>query len=202
MKSPRLYRPGARHLTLVAGARYQRYLPDLKSRLGMSRLQTQSGPPDDDSCEHYGGGEVGGELVVAGGDAPPILEAAEHAFDEIALAVGDLVKGMMPFAGRIVRNDRDSPALTQEAPEPIAVISRVGGQATARWNSADQSGRDADIAEMSRGHFDGDGASAPIDDGVDFRGAAAARAANRLRLGPPFPPAAERCALAVVLSMA
>ena len=140
--------------------------------------------------DHYGGGEVGGELVVAGGDASPIFEAAEHAFDEIALAVGDLVKGMMPFAGRVVRDDRDSAALTQETTEPIAVIGRVGGQATARRNSADQNCRDADVAEMSRGYFDGDGASARIDDGVDFRGAAAARATNRLRLGPPFPPAA------------
>jgi len=56
---------------------------------------------------------------------------------------------------------------------------------------------------MAGRHFDGDGAYARIGDGgVDFRRAAAARATNRLRLGPPFPPTAERCALAVVLSMA
>jgi hypothetical protein len=55
---------------------------------------------------------------------------------------------------------------------------------------------------MAGRHFDGDGTSMRVDDGVDFRRAAPARAANRLRLGPPFPPAAERCALAVVLSMA
>jgi hypothetical protein len=55
---------------------------------------------------------------------------------------------------------------------------------------------------MAGRHFDGDGASARIGDDVDFGRAAAARATNRLRLGPPFPPAAERCALAVVLSMA
>jgi len=39
---------------------------------------------------------------------------------------------------------------------------------------------------MARRHFDGDGASARVDDGVDFRGAAAARASNRLRFRPPF----------------
>jgi hypothetical protein len=55
---------------------------------------------------------------------------------------------------------------------------------------------------MARRHLDGDRASARVDNGVDFRGAAAARTANRLRFGPPFPPAAERWALAVVLSMA
>jgi hypothetical protein len=52
-------------------------------------------PPDDDGREHDGGGEVGCELVVAGDDASPILEAAEHALDEIALAIGGLVERMM-----------------------------------------------------------------------------------------------------------
>jgi hypothetical protein len=37
---------------------------------------------------------------------------------------------------------------------------------------------------MARRHFDRDGASAPVDDGMEFRGAAAPRAANRLRLRP------------------
>jgi hypothetical protein len=36
---------------------------------------------------------------------------------------------------------------------------------------------------------------------VDFRGASAARTANRLFLLPPFPPLAERCALIDVESI-
>jgi hypothetical protein len=99
---------------------------------------------------------------------------------------------MMSLAGRIVRDDRNRAAFQKKATQIIAVISRVGGQATACRNSGDQGCRDTDVAEMARRHFDGDGASARIDDGVDFRGAATARTANRLRLGPPFPPAAER----------
>jgi hypothetical protein len=145
---------------------------------------------------------MGCELVVAGCDAPPIFKAAKHAFDEIALAVSDLVEGMMSFTGWVVRDDGDSPALFEEATQPIAVVSGVGGQAGARRNSADQRCRHPDIAQIAGRHFDGDGASAFVNNGVDFRRAAAARAADRLRLGPPFPPAAERCALAVVLSMA
>jgi hypothetical protein len=34
-----------------------------------------------------------------------------------------------------------------------------------------------------------------VDRGMDFRRASAARAADGLLVGPPFPPAAERCAL-------
>jgi hypothetical protein len=36
---------------------------------------------------------------------------------------------------------------------------------------------------------------------MDLRAAAATRAAYGLAIGSPFPPAAERCALAVVLSI-
>jgi hypothetical protein len=74
---------------------------------------------------------VGCELVIAGCDASPILEAAEHAFDEIAAAVGDRIEGMKSFTGWIVRNDGDSPTLFEEATQPIAVVSGVAGRASA-----------------------------------------------------------------------
>lgn len=174
----------------------------LAATIARTRLKTQSGPPGDDGREHYGGGEIGCEFVIAGCDAPPIFEAAEHAFDEIALAIGDRVEEMMSFPSWVVRNDWDGPALFEEATQPIAVVSSVGGQTGARRNSADQGCGHPNIAQVAGRHFDGDGASAFVNNGVDFRRAAAARAADRLRLGPPFPPAEERCALAVVLSMA
>jgi hypothetical protein len=158
----------------------------------LPRLRTQSGPPDDDDCEHDGGGEVGCEFVVAGGDASPILEAAEHALDKIALAIGVLIERMKSLAGRVVRDDRNRAAFEKKATQTIAVVGGVGGQASAWRNSGDQGCRDSNVAEMARRHFDSDGASARVDDGVDFRGAAAARTANRLRFRPPFPPAAER----------
>jgi hypothetical protein len=109
---------------------------------------------------------------------------------------------MMSLAGRIVRDDRNRAAVEKKATQTIAVVGCVGGRAPAWRNAADQHGRNTNVAEMARRHFNGDRASARVDDGVDFRGAPAARAANRLRLRPPFPPAAERWALAVVLSMA
>ena len=192
-------RRGAKQVKAVVGKKRSKHAAGAGGRI---RLQTQSDPPEDDRGKHDGGGEVCCELVVAGGDASPVLEAAEHALDEIALAIGDRIEGMMAFAGRVVRNDRDGPTLEEKATQSVAVVSGVGGEPRARWNGADQSCRDANVAAMSRRHFDGDGTSARVDDGVDFRRATAARAANRLRLGPPFPPAADRCALAVLLSIA
>ena len=108
----------------------------------------------------------------------------------------------MFFPSWVVGDDWDRPALSQEATQPIAVISCIRGQAPTGRNSTDQGCRNPNIAEMTGRHFNGDGTSVRIDDSVDFRRPAAARAANRLRLRPPFPPAAERWALAVVLSMA
>ena len=98
-----------------------------------------------------------------------MFEAAERAFDEIAPAIGGLVKGTMRSAGRIIRDNRNCPALGQETTEPTAVMGRVGGQASAWGNSADQKLPRPDVAKMSRGHFNGDGASARVDHGVDFR---------------------------------
>jgi hypothetical protein len=90
------------------------------------RLRTQSGPPDDEGGEHDGGGEVGCKLVVAGGDASPILEAAEPALDEVALAIGGLVERMMSLGGRIVRDDRNRAAFEKKATQTIAVVGGVG----------------------------------------------------------------------------
>jgi hypothetical protein len=63
--------------------------------------QTQSGPPEDCGGEGDSGGEGGRKLVAAGCDASPILQAAEHALDEVALAVGDLVERVTVLPGRL-----------------------------------------------------------------------------------------------------
>ena len=44
--------------------------------------------PDDDSCGDADGGHEGvGAAVIAGMDAAPVLELAEHVFDLVALAI-------------------------------------------------------------------------------------------------------------------
>jgi hypothetical protein len=65
----------------------------------------------------------------------------------------------------------------------------------------EQTADDGCVAALAGGYFERDGTTATIDNSMDFCRSPAARAADRLELGPPFPPAAERCALAVVLSI-
>ena len=79
-----------------------------------SRFQTQSGPPQDDGGDGDGGREVGGQLVVASGDAAPVLEPTEHALDEIAALVDLGIEGMEALAGRVIGDHRLGPALAQE----------------------------------------------------------------------------------------
>ena len=73
--------------------------PNVKSTpLGSGLISTD---PEPDGSEGDGGQEVACELVEAGGDAPEMLELAEEALDEVALAVDAPVDGAMnePAAG-------------------------------------------------------------------------------------------------------
>ncbi len=115
--------------------------------------------------------------------------------------VGLGIEGVEALAGWVVGDHRLGSAFDQELAQAVAVIGCVGGAQARRRQWAQQRQSGPEIAELTRGYFEGDGPPAAIDNGVDFGRPAAPRAANRLRLGPPFPPAAERCALAVVLSM-
>lgn len=166
-----------------------------------SRLQTQSGPPSNDCGHGDGRVEVSCELVVAGCNAAPVFEAAEGPFDQVAALVGFAIEGVQTLARRIVRNDRQRSALTHELPQSVAVVGRIGRTFPARWQLAEEADGGADVAQLSRRHFDGDGASERIADRVDLGRAPSTRATDSLRFGPPFPPAAERCAFAVVESI-
>ena len=50
-------------------------------------------PPNDGCSNAYGREEGVGASVVTSCDTPPVLETAEHAFDEVATLVGSLAVG-------------------------------------------------------------------------------------------------------------
>jgi hypothetical protein len=53
------------------------------------------------------------ELVVSGGDAAEVIEASEHALDEVSLLVGDGVVGYLALATPGGRNDGLGAVLAQ-----------------------------------------------------------------------------------------
>src|SRR5579872_103798 len=98
-----------------------------------SRVRTQLGPPDDDSRDHDGCGEVSREFVVARGDASPVLEPAVGALDEIAQLVGLGIERVEVFSRRVVWDHWKSAALGEELSQRVAVIGHVGDAQACRW---------------------------------------------------------------------
>jgi hypothetical protein len=49
-------------------------------------------PRDDYSCESEAGEVVSSEAVVSGCDASPILQLAEHAFDDVSALIGGAIE--------------------------------------------------------------------------------------------------------------
>jgi hypothetical protein len=64
----------------------------------VTRVQTHSNPERDDGGEDDGGQEVEGELVVACGNAPEVLEATEGCFDPPAITIAPFIVADGAFA--------------------------------------------------------------------------------------------------------
>jgi hypothetical protein len=90
------------------------------------RVETRSGPEGDDRGDGDSGGEVGGELVVAGRDASEVLEAAEGGLDAPTILVAGFVVADRALAVASPRDDRGRPARLEGAPERVGVVSAVG----------------------------------------------------------------------------
>ncbi len=126
-------------------------------------------------------------------------QPTECAFDDIAQTVGLAIERVSSFAGRIVGDDRRGTSVEKQASKGIAVVGAIG-KTQGRRHGADEAGRHGRIAAMTRSDDQPSRSAVLVDGGMDFRRAAAARAADRLEIGPPFPPAAERCAFTCVVS--
>jgi hypothetical protein len=89
-------------------------------------VETQSNPPYDGGSDIACSCEVDGELVVSCCDAAPVLETAEHAFDDISSLIGLRIERLDAFAGWIVWDDGAGSSLNEEAAKGIAVIGSIG----------------------------------------------------------------------------
>ncbi len=90
--------------------------------------------------------------------------------------------------------------------EPVAellpIVGAVGDELTGRGNSPQESSCANQIVDLARRDREGERATALIGYGVNFGRPSAARSADGVDEGPPFAPAAERCALTWVESIA
>jgi hypothetical protein len=114
---------------------------------------------------------------------------AEVVFDLVALAIEAL--GAVGFLGCIAARDH------RQGTFVFDLLAR--GQP---WSRRVQHFLDdLTVVDLAAGDGEVQRTAFTVDNGMDFRGPAAAADANRLLFLPPFPPLAQRCAFTIVLSM-
>ena len=145
--------------------------------------------------------EVGGDSVVACGKATAVLKAAEHAFDGVAAFVEGLAEAAFPHSGALWRDVRDSALAFDQVADVVGVVGTVGMH-DAPFGQVDQQmlGRAA-VGRLTGRQVEGEWPAVAVGNGVNLGIAAAPATTDRLRVSPPLPPAAERCALICVLSI-
>ena len=87
------------------------------------------------------------------------------------------------------------------AAQGVAIVGAICGEALGGGGRGDQLVGDGSVAALAGGEDEGDQAAPLIHEGMELGGGTATRAAYGVGVSPPFPPAAERCALAQVLSI-
>ena len=160
------------------------------------RVETQSAPERDDGSQSESRGEVAGQLVVAGGDAAEVFEAAEHRLDSPAIAIAPLVEADLALAGAGAGDDHADALLTQVLAQPVGIVAVVGDEpahATGRLVQHDRGG--LPVTGIARREVDDARTTDHIGEEMDPGGRTRARRADRLFAGPPFPPWAARWAL-------
>ena len=142
-----------------------------------------------------------GSLVVAGGDAPPLLEAVDEAFHGVAGTVGvarEARLATLAGLGRDHRADFAAAAIAARLAAGVSLVARHRARAQA-WPAAPgpadgtavEQGRERLLVMRLAGReHEGDSQPGAIAPQVQLGGEAAARAAKALRLLPPFAPAA------------
>jgi len=151
--------------------------------------------------ERGGGQEVASELVVAGGDAPPILDAAEEVFDFVPSAIKALGAIGFPGGGAAVRYNRQGAFVPDLLAHFFAVVGFVGCDSQWRSRRVQYLFDDLAVMYLSTRHHEAQRPAFAVDNGVDFCGSAAPADADRLILLPLFAPLAARWAFTMVLSI-
>lgn len=140
----------------------------------LTRAQTQSYPECDEGGECDGGEEVSGELVIARGDAPEVLEAAEGILDQMAVAVSLFVIGNGPLPVAASRNDRDDRDTAEHLAQRVGIIALVGQDIAGTLEACQQDRRGLHVGDIASGQVKGEGPTHNVSQSMDFAGLPAA----------------------------
>src|SRR5215213_6980872 len=146
-----------------------------------------------------GGGVAGVGLVVAGGDAPELLQLGEGVLDQVAPAVQGAVEVEAAFAAGLGRDHRRGAAGVELRPEPVHV-ERLVAEQRAEGHAFDQRRHADGVVPLAGQQHEAHEVAQRIDQSDDLGGQAAARAPDGLALGPPLAPLALWWAVTMVPS--
>jgi hypothetical protein len=99
------------------------------------------------------------ELVVSGGDAPQVLDAAEGVFHEMAVAVSGLVVDGFALSVDAAQDDRDFSLLAQAFPDHGGVIALIGDEVARAGRAVKQQACSHHIRHMARRQLEDVGAA-------------------------------------------
>lgn len=116
---------------------------------------------------------------------PEILEAAKGVPDQVTTALAFPVVAHGPIAVRPAGDDGRGTRLAERTPEEVGVIVFVRKDVADTAHTGEQLGRGIHIGTVAGRQKERIQAANDIDERVDLRGPAAARAADRLRSSPP-----------------
>ncbi len=128
---------------------------------------------------------VAGSLFITGGNSAKVLDGIEESLDKVALAVEREIAVPLDLAVCFGRDHRLDGAHFQALDEAVAIVALVAKQRC----GLDLSRKRLclrDVVCLSTSQAEREGISQCIDDGMDFRRQAAARAAYGLVLTPFF----------------
>src|SRR5829696_7002057 len=145
-------------------------------------------------------GVAGVGFVVASGDGPELLQLGEGVLDEVAPAVHVAVEADGGLAVGLGRDHRGGAAGVKLRPEPVGVEGFVAEQG-AEGGALDQRRHANGVVALARQQDEAHQIAEGVREGDDLGGQAAARAADRLVLGPPFAPLAFWWAVTMVPSI-
>ena len=100
------------------------------------------------------------------------------------------------LASPAARDDRRDPCRAKISSEVVSIISPISQEPSqAPRETGQEFGCGLDVGGVPRREVDHRRATNDVGDDVDLRSLAASRDTDGLRLRPPLPPCAERCAL-------
>jgi len=141
------------------------------------------------------------EAVVSGCDAPPILQLAEHAFNDVSALIGGAIEWVWRAPRGGGGNGRSDLSLPEPPAQTVRVVGLVGEQALWFCDGAEKRNGHDDVGDVSGRQRESDRSAAIVGQSMNLARPSAPRAADRFFKLPLFEPLAERWALTWLLSI-